>query len=129
MTIQTKTYECHQCHKILQSPIELALHIMQNKSHRYGRIWAAKVLAGSTLRTRIEYKRIDPDPDHEPTEYGDENRQNSKVKLSGHEKTVSCFCPKCKQVYYESVPVEFLQLKFLWMSNGKPISLCGNCRR
>jgi L-asparaginase II len=131
MTTSTRTYQCFCCnHAPFNSPTELALHISsQKKGHRKSKMWAAKVLAGSTLRNKVEFKPVSKDPDKVATELGDENRANAKLQLSGKLHGVMCHCPHCRQPHKEMLEVEFLRLEHLWLIENKPAVLCGNCKR
>ena len=131
MTDETRTYQCFCCnHDPFNSPKELAQHIMtQKKGHHKSKIWAAKVIAGATLRNKVEIKPIPKDPDYKPTELGEENRANMKLQLSGKTHPITCLCPKCKRQHLESLEIEFLRLPNLWIIENKPAVLCGNCKR
>ena len=115
MTTQTRTYQCFCCnHSPFNSPKELAQHISsQKKGHRKSKMWAAKVLAGSTLRNKVERKPVSKDPDKVATEYGDDNRENAKLQLSGQLHGIYCICPHCRQPHHKQVEVEFLILQHL----------------
>jgi hypothetical protein len=100
-----------------------------SRIHRKLQRWASKVIAGNTIKNRVEFKPVSKDPDKESTEYGDDNRANRKVQLSGEFHNALCFCPHCKRPHGESLPVEFLELEHLWLIENKPVVLCGSCKR
>jgi hypothetical protein len=131
MTTTTKTYPCFCCnHEPFESILDLAKHIRDAKhGHQKSKMFAAKVLAGSTIKAKIELKHSDKDPDYEPTEFGEENRENRRVQLSGEQIYVNCYCPKCRQSHRFLLPVEFTELRFLWKIQNKPAIFCENCRR
>jgi hypothetical protein len=96
---------------------ELALHIASSKkSHRQGKRWAAKYLAGRP--NRLELKRVVENSDHENTEFGDENRRNSVRILSGENEYINVLCPQCKKPHRELLPVEYIQSLNAWRKNN-----------
>jgi len=118
---------CFICQKFFPDYKVLALHIQTTKGHNKSKKFAAKVLC--SVKDKLEIKPVACDPDYEPTEYGDDNRANVRLQLSGETIGVNCFCPHCKRLSHQNLPVEFLSLEHLWVLNGKPAVLCESCRR
>jgi hypothetical protein len=122
------TEQCHSCKQNFADFRELAVHIMSTKKgHKKGRTWAAKFLAGNTLR--IELKRAPVDPDHENTEYGDENRRNAVRELSGENEYANTICPHCKRVGRSLIEVEHINSEFAVKVNGRYFISCQSCTK
>ncbi len=123
---------CHQCSKGFADYEKLALHIMTTKGHRKGRRWAAHyvMINGLSPKNRRDLpERAAENPDKERTEFGDENRQNMRVILSGREKHVIAVCPKCKGNDRVVLPEEYATSVFAWRMGGTLTKLCARCGR
>jgi hypothetical protein len=137
--MQTETVIiCHACHQSFESYDLLSDHIVEKcsrkrtyeaKLHRRSLKWASEYKHRKVLKAQVELKPISDDPDKIKTEYGEENRQNMRLQLSGETIGANCFCPHCKRLSHQNLPVEFLSLEYLWRLNGKPAVLCESCRR
>jgi len=131
MAIQTKTPSCYICNLNFNSWQELAHHIINSpkKKHPFkSRAWAQRYVQRDLLRQQIDYSKNFTDPDKERTEYGDTNRENSKLQLSGKSKNVRCFCPKCQRNHTTKLEIEFISLLFAWRINNQLVVICDSCR-
>jgi len=121
------TETCHSCGDVFEDFHALALHISSSrKGHRKGKRWAAKYLAGRTLRPEI--KRIAENPDHENTEFGEENRANAKREISGDNEYTQTICPNCHIPARQLIPVEYIQSDNAWREKGVLVLDCQGCR-
>lgn len=120
---------CEVCHITFPNWLGLALHVMASKAgHRKWKKWAAKVVARNTLRPEIP-RRNPESPDHESTEYGEENRANAKRELSGDQKYANTVCPTCKKPSRSLIETEFINSEWAWRVNGRLFLTCPSCRR
>ena len=125
------TVQCNSCGADFETFTELAQHITisPKRTHKYGRVWAAKLL---TQVTRLNKKQ--ESFDRIPlSEEDKENRRELKaqVKLSGEKSMVNTICPKCKTRHVEVLEVEYARSPLAWRTaqNGTLIILCAGCRR
>jgi hypothetical protein len=134
----TEPIICHACHKPFPDFPTLCDHIVleiskkgtaSSKLHRKSAKFAHSYKNRQVLRARIELKPVSDDPDKVKTEYGDSNRENARLQLSGEFHNQTCKCPKCQSLHRQSLPVEFLNLEHLWIEQNKPMILCESCRR
>ncbi len=126
MTITTEI-KCHQCGKVFSTYDELADHIiMGGASHKKSKRWALKYKARNLKRTHVEFKKVADDPDEEKTEYGNEQRENMKRKLSGETKYIMAVCPKCHKMHRPLVECEFVESPVAWRINGTLVRV-GDC--
>ena len=119
--------KCHSCQEVFKDYHSLALHIsVSKKGHRKGRKWAAKFLAGKPNRPEI--KRVVDNPDHENTEYGDENRANAVRHISGENEYTNTHCPNCNKGSRQLLPIEYVQSNMAWRNKrGVLMVACQLC--
>lgn len=116
---------CDQCGKPFTTYDELAIHILSEEGHKKSRRWALKYKARNIKRTRVEYKKVGDDPDKETTDYGEENRQNMKRKLSGENSFTNAVCPKCHKKHAVTLECEYVKSPSAWRIDNKLVKLCG----
>jgi hypothetical protein len=122
--------KCNQCGDTFNTWNELALHIMKlrkthkNKKHR---MWAASYINKKLLQQQVEIKHVSDDPDKIKTEYGNEQRENAKRRLSGEQNYVNAVCPKCHKVHRPLLDCEFIQSPVAWRVDNRLVKLCQRC--
>ena len=118
---------CFICKDFFPDYKKLALHIQTTKGHGKSKLFAAKVLCD--IKVHDKPHRVQ-DLEDKSTPYGDEQRANMKIQLTGETQYANCICPnrKCRQEHRPLLPVEFLGLEHLWKINGKIAVLCDSCR-
>ena len=126
------TVSCRQCGDDFEDWGGLATHIMAaKKTHKKksDRIWAAKYIAGNTLRHQQVLSKSGEDPDKVRTEFGDDNRENSKRRLSGTQNYVNAVCPKCKKPHRPLIETDYVEDAEVWRIDDKLVKLCVACER
>jgi hypothetical protein len=117
--------DCNDCHESFESWVELAQHIISQKSthNRKSRVWALTFLAKKD--NVQEFKPRSP--------MSEETRQiirECKRELSGRMETARTVCPNCKQVTEQKLEVEYIQDSEAWRNSlGSLITTCENCKR
>ncbi len=115
---------CHSCKKPFADFKELALHIISSKKgHRHGKRWAAKYL----LKVRQLDKRKELNGRTPMTEEQKENKRNLERELSGENEFVITYCPHCKSLKKQPMPIEFTQSGEAWREKDKLVVLCPSC--
>jgi hypothetical protein len=61
------------------------------------------------------------------TEDEKQNKEDVHRVLSGEEKRVNTWCPKCKRIGVDSLPIEFVENPTAWRIAGKIVKFCINC--
>jgi hypothetical protein len=117
---------CRQCSKQFESYLELARHIIKEKSHK-NKKWALRFVAKKP--NQVEYTHVSPDPDYQPTEFGDDNREKRRRQLSGETLYANAHCPKCHQPHRILLEAEFLNDFGVWQVGGKIARLCFRCEK
>jgi hypothetical protein len=117
------TETCHDCHEEFNTWVELAQHIISQKSthNRKSRVWALTFLAKK--ENIQEFKPKMP--------MSEETRKIIKEcvrETSGEMKSVRTVCPNCKKVTEQRIEVEYLQDRGWRNSNGTLIVNCLDCR-
>ena len=115
---------CFTCGQKFGDYDEVALHIMSQpkKTHKKGRRWAAKRLAG--IKDKREHKEVQPIPD--------ELKQRAAQivrETSGETERVITICPCCKQRTYQEIEIEYITDNYAWHSSwGTLVIRCRICR-
>jgi hypothetical protein len=128
----TAEIKCRQCGDTFGTWGELALHISEHKKthkKKADRMWAASYINKKLLQQKVEIKHVSDDPDKIKTEYGNEQRENAKCRLSGENLYTNCICPKCKNTYRDLIEIEYLKLPFTWKVDNRLVKLCQGCER
>ena len=116
---------CFYCPSVYETPKDLAKHIIEKHPKKHNK-WAAKVL---TDVTRLNRKADNQTRDLVPLSSEDRAaKASTQHELSGHTKMVFCYCPSCKQTHQMSMPIEYLQSMFAWISDNRPVVTCDSCR-
>lgn len=123
---------CHYCHHTpFPDYTALAQHIIAEKrTHRKGRIWAAKFLTrqrqldqSATIKARRENRAP-------LTEQEKENRQSTLLELSGETTVIITSCPQCKSKMRQAIPVEYAKSKDAWRTTqGILVVSCARCQK
>ena len=115
---------CHDCHEEFNTWVELAQHIVSQKSthNRKSRVWAFTFLA---KRDNVQ--------EHKPRmPMSEETRKIIKEcvrETSGEMKSVRTVCPDCHKVDTMKLDVEYVQDREAWRnSNGTYIAMCDKCK-
>lgn len=117
---------CFDCHKTFEGFPELAVHISSSKKHsRKSKKWAAIYLM--RVNKREMPKKVPVNPDYQPTEYGNENRANATVELSGKEEYQNTICPRCNRQGRGLVPVEHVRKPEAWRIGSRLAISCEKC--
>lgn len=116
---------CRSCGKDdFKDYTELAVHILSSskKTHKHGRIWAAKYSNRKTLSKRIfgEYQPI--------TDEQREAKEDTRRELSGETKLVPTRCPRCKTGSRQMIEVEHANNPEALRIDNYFVILCEGCR-
>ena len=119
---------CSSCGVIKTDYGDLAKHIVASrKGHEKGKVWAHKFLLKPNILNR-KVEALERLKQRRPlTEAEKENKRNSKVELSGEDKSVVTLCPKCGSINDQDLPVEYVSDVYTWKFAGQLVVSCENC--
>lgn len=115
---------CNSCHAIFEDYGELARHILASKKgHKRGKMWAAKYLNRHVINKRFfENNGCSP-----LTAEDTKNKQDTKRVLSGQQRSMETFCPKCKKINRAVLEAEYVANPLAWRIGGRLVKLCISC--
>ncbi len=115
---------CISCHKTFPDYSELACHIMASKKgHRKGKKWASRYL--------LKTSQLDRNKPGGRTKLTEEDKQNKLTcvrPISGQERLVPTYCPRCKTKRQERLPVEYVESNQAWRMKGSFVVICTGCK-
>lgn len=119
---------CYVCNHSFTDYGELARHIAgSKKGHAKSKKWAAKFLLMHNLSPRT--KRDKP-KQVTLSEKEKDYKASTITELSGEVETVKTWCPTCKTINRQALPIEFTQSKEAWKSKtGILITNCPRCKK
>lgn len=118
---------CFYCDQTFADYTTLAMHIIGSKrGHRRGKRWAAKYVMLNKLSPEAKGKHNHQTP---LTEQEKANKESAVRILSGINKTMPTYCPKCKTECRQPLPVEYAESPAAWRTNkGILIVVCPQCQ-
>jgi hypothetical protein len=118
---------CRDCHQTFLSWDDFVKHVLKYQStHSQKTVDFARRY---TLR-RVIFKPVDENKDRIPLSAEDRAKKDEAHRLiSGIEKVVLAYCPRCKQRHPIKIPVEYIQSKTAWRNKDLLMVNCLNCRR
>jgi hypothetical protein len=130
-------HPCRTCRQLFDSWDELANHVKEqckisnnpHKKDRAGLKWAKDFIKERRKRKlgTIGKKEIIKTP---LTDEQRQNKQDSKLILSGETKVVKTYCNKCKRTIPQPLPIEYIESKQALRNNQGILEvLCSSCRK
>lgn len=120
--------DCRICHRNdFNSWTDLAKHILSSPGHQRSHKFASKVLLNPLLKTDRELPTRSTMTEEERDTFR-AIKEDFQVTLSGDTEKVIAICSFCKSTHYATLPIEYLELPYLWRSQkGTLVRTCNSC--